>query len=74
MKNLCLLIFMLSSLSVTAQNKLPVPKFKSAIKTDILKVAGDYYDHFFNIKGEKLSETVSTIEFKSKILPQGAID
>jgi hypothetical protein len=74
MKNLCLLIFTLSSLHIPAQNKLPVIKFTSAITPDIIKVAGDYYDHFFNIKGEKISETESTIEYKSKILPQGALE
>ena len=74
MKNLCLLIFVLLSPGILAQNKLSVHKFTSAIKQDILKVAGDYYDHFFNIKGEIISETTSTIEYKSKILPQGALE
>ena len=74
MKNLCLLIFVLSSPGISAQNKLSAQKFTSAIKQDILKVAGDYYEHFFNTKGEIISETTSTIEYKSKILPQGALE
>ena len=74
MKKLCLLTFILSAFHVTAQNKLPVFKLPSAITPDIIKVARDYYDHFFNIKGEKISETESTIEYKSKILPQGAVE
>jgi len=74
MKKLCLLIFILSTINVDAQNKLPVFKFTSAITPDVLKVARDYYDHFFNIKGEKISETESTIEYKSRIVPQGALE
>jgi hypothetical protein len=74
MKNLCLLIFILSSVNITAQNKLPVFKLTPAITPDIAKVVRDYYDHFFHIKGEIISETESTIEYKSKILPQGALE
>jgi hypothetical protein len=73
MKNLCLLIFTLATLHIKAQNKLPVVKF-SSVTPDIVRAAGDYYDHFFYIKGEKISETESTIEYKSKILPQGAVE
>lgn len=72
MKKLCLLAFILSAFCAAAQNKLPVVKFSPAITPDIIKVARDYYDHFFNVKGDKISETESTIEYKSKILPQGA--
>jgi hypothetical protein len=72
MKKLCLLAFILSTFCAAAQNKLPAVKFSSAITPDIIRVARDYYDHFFNIKGDKISETESTIEYKSKILPQGA--
>ncbi|MEP6951999.1 MAG: hypothetical protein ABI863_22105 [Ginsengibacter sp.] len=74
MKKLCLLVFILSALQVVAQNKLPAFKLTSVITPDIVKVAGDYYDHFFHIKGEKISETESTIEYKSKILPEGALE
>jgi len=74
MKKLCLLVFILSTLHITAQNKLPVFKLAASVTPDIVKVARDYYDHFFNIKGEKISETESTIEYKSKILPQGALE
>jgi hypothetical protein len=74
MKKVCLLVFVLSTFNITAQNKLPVFKLTSAITPDIVKVARDYYDHFFNIKGEEISETESTIEYKSKILPEGALE
>jgi hypothetical protein len=74
MKKLCPLIFILLSLYVTAQSKLPVIKLPSAVTPDIVKVARDYYDHFFHIKGEKISETESTIEYKSNILPRGALE
>jgi len=56
-----------------AQNKLPLLKVSNTIKPDIEKVARDYYDHFYNIKGEKISETESTIEYQSKITPQGSL-
>lgn len=74
MKNLCLLVFILSAFNVTAQSRLPALKFTSSITPDIVKVARDYYDHFFHIKGEEIFETESTIEYKSKILPQGAVE
>jgi hypothetical protein len=74
MKKLSLLIFIFSTLHITAQNKLPVFKLTPAVTPDIIKVVRDYYDHFFNIKGEKISETESTTEYKSKILPQGALE
>src|ERR1700712_4860097 len=74
MKNLCPLILVLSMFQISAQNKLPVFHLASTVRPDIIKVAGDYYDHFFNIKGEKLLETESIIEYKSKILPQGAVE
>ena len=73
MKKLCLQVFIISTLHLAAQNKLPV-KSGAAITPDIIGVAGDYYDHFFNIIGEKISETESVIEYKSKILPRGAIE
>ncbi|MEO8765886.1 MAG: hypothetical protein ABI416_16415 [Ginsengibacter sp.] len=74
MKKLCMLVFILSAITVDAQNKLPGLKLTPTIAPDVLKVARDYYDHFFNIKGEKIFETESTIEYKSKILPQGALE
>ena len=74
MKKLCLPFFIFSLFFAAAQNKLPVLKFASTVRPDIIKVAADYYDHFFNIKGEKISETESTIEYKSKILPRGAVE
>lgn len=74
MKKLIAFIFICTALSVTAQKKLPLLKNNSAIKADIEKVTRDYYDHFYNIKGDKILETESTIEYQSKIIPAGAIE
>jgi hypothetical protein len=74
MKKLCLPFFILSAFHITAQSKLPALKLTLTIAPDIVKVARDYYDHFFHIKGEEILETESTIEYKSKILPQGAVE
>ena len=75
MKKLCLLLFIVSTINnVEAQNKLPFVKFTSAITPDVIKVAKDFYDHFSNIRGEEIAETETTIEYRSKILPQGALE
>ena len=74
MKKLFALIFIFSPFHLFAQNKLPLLKVSNTIKPDIEKVARDYYDHFYNIKGEKISETESTIEYQCKIIPQGSLE
>ncbi len=74
MKKLCSVIFILSTLSLVAQNKITNIRVVPPINTDIEKVARDYYDHFDNIKGEKISETENIIEYSSKINPQGALE
>jgi hypothetical protein len=74
MKKLCLLIFIISTIHVTAQNKFSLLKNSHSIKPDIEKVVRDYYDHFYNTMGEKISETGSTIEYKSKVIPEGALE
>jgi hypothetical protein len=38
------------------------------------KVVGDYFENFNNIKGDTIMETVSTIEFYSNVIPQGATE
>ena len=68
------LIFILFPFSLFSQNKFSVLKFPNTIRPDIEKVARDYYDHFYNIKGEKISESESTIEYQSKVIPQGALE
>jgi hypothetical protein len=73
MKKLFTLVFIFSTFHLFAQKKLPLLKVSNTIKPDIEKVARDYYDHFYNIKGEKISETESTIEYQSKITPQGSL-
>lgn len=74
MKNLLSLIFILSTLSTEAQNKISRIKIVPAVNSEIEKVARDYYDHFDNIKGEKISETENIIEYSSKINPPGALE
>ncbi len=74
MKKLSILFFILSSLNLIAQKKAPYIKIVPAINADIEKVARDYYNHFDNIKGEKISETDNMIEYSSKINPQGALE
>lgn len=74
MKKFFILSFIFSNFHVIAQNKLTTLKTSNSIKPDIEKVARDYYDHFNNIKGKKIVETVSTIEYQSKIIPEGALE
>ena len=57
-----------------AQPNLQRAKSAPSLKPVIEKVARDYYQNFNNIKGDTVSQTESTIEFKSKIIPEGAID
>ncbi len=72
MKKLCSIFVLLITIQLSAQNNITGLKISSSIKPDIEKVAGDYFDHFDHIKGEVISETVSTIEYASKVLPLGA--
>jgi len=74
MKKLLSLIFIFSTFHLSAQKSLLLLKTGGSIKPDIEKVARDYYDHFNNIKGEKISESESTIEYQSKIAPVGALE
>ncbi len=74
MKKLCGVLFILFSLGLAAQKKNTHIKPVPAIDPDIEKVARDYYDHFTNIKGEKISETENIIEYSSKINPKGALE
>src|SRR5690606_33867006 len=61
---------------VTTNAQLKIPKIKSAvsIKPDIEKVAKDYYQQFHNITGDTLMRTSNSIEFRSKLLPVGAVN
>ena len=75
MKKLTATAFMLFIVStVVAQPNLQRAKSAPSLKPVIEKVARDYYQNFNNIKGDTVSQTESTIEFKSKIIPEGAID
>ena len=60
--------------TVIPQPNLQRVKSAPSLKPVIEKVARDYYQNFNNIKGDTVSQTESTIEFKSKIIPEGAID
>jgi len=75
MKKLSAAAFTLFIVStVIAQPNLQRAKAAPSLKPVIEKVARDYYQNFNNIKGDTVSQTESTIEFKSKIIPEGAID
>jgi hypothetical protein len=63
-----------SATSIFAQPKLSSLKSSSSIKADIEKVAADYFENFNNLKGEIILETVSTIQYQSKVIPTGALD
>ena len=74
MKKLCTVICLIACLTNFAQNKSSGSKTQLVINADIEKVAQDYYDHFDNIRGEKISETQNMIEYASMINPPGAIE
>lgn len=74
MKKLHVFIFILLNSPLVAQNRLPALRVSHTIKPDIEKVAQDYYDHFQNIIGEKISESINTIEYQSKLVPAGALE
>lgn len=74
MKQLIILVVLFSPvLGINAQPR-PAPLTSAtSIKSVVEKVARDYYQNFNNIKGDTINQTVSTIEFKSKISPTGSI-
>lgn len=74
MKNLCTFISLFLCFATFAQTRSTSTKPPLVIASDIEKVAKDYYEHFDNIKGEKISETPNMIEYASKINPPGAIE
>lgn len=67
-------MFIFTGLNLSAQNKISKVKLLPALTSDIQKVARDYYIHFDNIKGEKISESGNIIEYASKVSPPGAIE
>ncbi|HXR85249.1 MAG TPA: hypothetical protein VN722_13130 [Hanamia sp.] len=73
MKQLVTCFFIFYAFSINAQPKFSFHKSSASIKPVIEKVAQDYYQNFNNIKGDTINETASTVEFQSKIFPQGAI-
>jgi hypothetical protein len=73
MKQFFTFLFIFPALAVNAQPKLSLHKSSPSIKPVIEKVAQDYYQNFNNIKGDTITETVSTVEFKSRIAPEGAL-
>ncbi len=74
MKRLTAVVFLFTTVSIYAQPKLSLFKSSPSIKPDIDKVVQDYFDNFDNIKGDTLMQTVSTIEFDSKIIPAGSLE
>lgn len=74
MKLLLIVVFIFTTLSLSAQIKLPALKSSPSVKPDVEKVARDYYQNFNNIKGDTLLQTAGTIEFESKIIPAGSLE
>ena len=74
MKRLTSVVFIFTTISLAAQPKLSVFKSSTSVKADIEKVVHDYFDNFDNIKGDTLTQTVSTIEFYSKVVPDGSLE
>lgn len=73
MKHFFTVLFIFQALSSVAQPKLSLHKSAPSIKPVIEKVAADYYQNFNNIKGDTISETTNSIEFKSRIAPADAL-
>jgi len=74
MKKIYLLLLIFCVKELSAQSKLNIFKTSPSIKPDIERVVNDYYGRFFHLLGEKIDENLNTIEYKSKLLPQGAIE
>ncbi len=74
MRKLFCALFIFTALNLSAQSKISKITLVPALTSDIQKVARDYYIHFDNIKGEKLSESGNIIEYASKVSPPGAIE
>ncbi len=74
MRKLFCALFICTALNMSAQSKISKIKLAPALTTDIQKVARDYYIHFDNIKGEKISESGNIVEYASKVSPPGAIE
>jgi len=73
MKPIFILLLTFFAIAASAQPKLLLRKPVPSIKPVIEKVARDYYQNFNNIKGDTISETTSTIEFKSRVAPSDAL-
>ncbi len=74
MKKLFVFFLCIVSIKVIGQTKSSPVKLFGTIKPDIEKVVKDFYNYFDNIKGEKISENESTIEFQSKVTPAGSLE
>lgn len=72
---LCLTITSYAQLKLPARlSEKPTEKKSPSIKTDMDKVARDFYQGFNNIKGDTLMQTSGITTFSSKIVPAGAKD
>ena len=73
MKKIYLLLLIFSGHELSAQSKLKIFKTAPSIQPDIERVVNDYYGRFFHLLGEKIDDNMNTIEYKSKLLPPGAL-
>ena len=73
MNKLIAFAFLFVSCTAYSQPKLSSTKPAPSIRSFIETVAKDYYQNFDNVKGDTLSQTPGAIEFKSQIIPSGAL-
>lgn len=73
MRNLFVSFFVLSSLFSSSQVKKPAAVPVYTVKTDVEKMARDYYAHFYYTKGDKLSENESAVIYSCKVVPKDAV-
>ena len=76
MKKIFIFIFAIASLAASAQTKTTatkpaVPEY--TVKTDVEKMARDYYAHFYYTKGEKISDNESAVVYECKVKPKDAV-
>lgn len=65
--------FIFQTFSASSQPLLSLKKSSNTLKPIVEQVARDYYQNFDNIKGDTINETLSNIEFTSKVAPLGAL-
>lgn len=74
MRKIIILLSVLVSATTFAQPAKQTTKPPAyTVKTDVEKMARDYYGHFFYTKGDKIEENDVLVQYTCKVLPQGAV-